>query len=77
MRKSILLTGLLSTLTIGMVAHAVQAPVNAVTKSKSNSFMTATANVGFISDYYTPGIHNIGIQQLCKVVLALFNQYPR
>lgn len=57
MRNTILLTAVLSTLTFGNIAYADEAPAEAAAApAEVASSWTATANIGFVSDYYFRGI---------------------
>lgn len=59
MRKSILLTAVLSTLAMANIAYAEEAPAEgapAAAPAEPESNWTATSNIGFVSDYYTRGI---------------------
>lgn len=62
MRKSILLTAVLSTLAMANIAYADEAPAEAAeaapaaAPAEPASSWTATSNIGFVSDYYTRGI---------------------
>jgi len=59
MRKSILLTAVLSTLAVANLAYADEAPADAApaaAPAEPASAWTATSNIGFVSDYYTRGI---------------------
>lgn len=59
MRKSILLTAVLSTLAMANIAYAEEAPAEAApaaAPAEPESAWTATSNIGFVSDYYTRGI---------------------
>lgn len=59
MRKSILLTAVLSTLAMANIAYAEEAPAEAApaaAPAEPESNWTATSNIGFVSDYYFRGI---------------------
>lgn len=59
MRKSILLTAVLSTLAVANLAYADEAPAEAApaaAPAEPASAWTATSNIGIVSDYYTRGI---------------------
>lgn len=59
MRNTILLSAVLSTLTFGNAAYADEAPAETApvaAPAEVASSWTATANIGFVSDYYFRGI---------------------
>ncbi|HEY0562980.1 MAG TPA: TorF family putative porin [Methylophilus sp.] len=57
MRKSVLLTAVLASLSVANLAYAEEAAVEAApAAAEPASAWTATSNIGFVSDYYTRGV---------------------
>jgi uncharacterized protein (TIGR02001 family) len=56
MRQSILLTAVLGTLSFAQVSYAAEAEEKAPAAIEAKSPWAATANIGFVSDYYARGI---------------------